>query len=326
MSDMYRLREIAALLQPKRVAEAKIPQGFEGIKRIVEDALGDLEDKLGEGGALESMLDSHGLSEMAEASIDSVVAAMKVFKKEVESFLLEAEMMIHTVSESLDPEPEELDEALTDEEKRELKKLNGRIVRWQDTYGPGGRAESALGKEWRDTVKQIEALEKKREKKREKKLDEMASARKYDGGAFNRKQAKLMIRAFKEDGETFDLEDGSKYEFDKPTNGGALKKGDVVFAVHDKYNTGAELYEILGFGNGNKVEFDTVKDALKARGVTSLKALEKFNTENEDKEVRLLVKDLESGESGDWFYLFEGRWAYGSGAEPLSFSLVKKVS
>lgn len=263
MSDLSRLREIAALLRPTPVREAKIPQGFDGLKRVIEDAMADLWDKLGEGGALEKMLDDHNLSDTAEKSMEAMFDAYKTFKKEVENVLIEAEGMI-MMAEGTDPEP----------------------------------------------------------------VHEMAAANKFQGGAFARKAAKQMIAAFKAGEDSFELDNGDEFMFDKPTNGGSLKKGDVVFAVHDKYNTGAELYEVLGFGGDDeKVKYDTVKAALAGTGTKSLKELEEYNSnqKSRDDEVRLIVKDLNDGSSGAWFYLHGGRWCYGSGAEPLSFSLVKKV-
>ena len=327
MSEMYRLRELAALLRPAStpVAEAKIPQGFDGIRSVVEDALSDLNDKLGEGGALETILDKFGLSDTAESTVAAMAKALEEFKQQVEACFTEAESMIHMVKEGAEPEPEDLDEALTDDEQKEIRRLNAQIARWQEKYGPGNRAPHAVGPDWDKTVKRIEALEKKRSKK----ITEMAKAGEFRGGAnmFGTRKVKQLIASFRGGEEDFELPNGERYEFDKPTNGGALKKGDIVFALHQKYNTGAELYEILGFGGDDgKVKYATVKDALKATGTKNLKELEKYNEGKKDDEVRLIVKDLADGDTGAFFYLFEGRWCYGSGAEPLTFCLVKKTA
>lgn len=111
-----------------------------------------------------------------------------------------------------------------------------------------------------------------------------------------------------------------------------LKKGMVVLASHDKYNQGAEIYEILGFTGSEKqygdggVKFDSIKDVMNTEGVKTLKELEdKQNKNKYGFHTYMVVKDLNTNESGPWFYLFEGKMSYGSGAEPLSFWLMDEV-
>ena len=111
--------------------------------------------------------------------------------------------------------------------------------------------------------------------------------------------------------------------------GRSLKKGMTVLAAHAYGNT--HPYEILGvtgteerYGEGG-VKYDSVKAALKASGVRSLSELEMKDDENEYGHGHyLVVRDLVSGETGSWFYLFKGRWSIGSGAQPLSFRLAEK--
>lgn len=270
MSDLNRLRELAALLRPS-VTEARVKtradleKKFAELQEGIDAAIKDLMFELGEGGNLETMMDDVGVSDHKDAQplLKAMQDAAAKFKKDIEKQLMEAEIMLFSaMTEELDPEP----------------------------------------------------------------VMEMAKASEYHGGAFNRKMAKRMIASFKGKEDTVELEDGSEYEFEKMASGGNLKKGDIVFAMHDKYNTGAELYEILGFGGDDEVvKYDSVKDVYAKTGVKNLKALEDWNSKNEKDEVRLIVKDLNDGSSGAWFYLFEGRWAYGSGAEPLSFMAVKKI-
>jgi len=266
MSDLNRLRELAALLQPKRepVAEAKSPTSdFDGIKAVVDDALADLHDKLGEGGALETLLDKSGLSGLdkntdhdGKTILERLSVRTAQYKKEVDNLLTEVELMLASdtsVHES---------------------------------------------------------------------LQEMADASKFHGNPFKRTDARMLIKQFKGGEETFDI-GGDKYTAKKAVNGGALEAGMQVFAAHDSTNTGAELYQVMGFSGGEGTDDDTVKfksakEAMKACGVTNLAGLG-------DKGVRLIVKDMADGDEGGFFYVYKGRWAYGSGAEPLSFTLVQKV-
>ena len=121
------------------------------------------------------------------------------------------------------------------------------------------------------------------------------------------------------------------YTAQRNIQGRTVAKGMVVLASYNAYNQGANLYEVLGFtGDDHKygkgdVMFDSVKDIFKHYGVKSLKVLEELQNKNEyGKSSYMVVRDLHSGDEGAWFYIFEGRWCRGSGAEPLSFTLMQK--
>jgi hypothetical protein len=232
MSELNRLRELAALLQPKPVTEARVKTRADLEKKFdsVQATVTDLADDLSEGGVLETLLDDVGMSDHKDAA--GLLKTLDSAVKTIQSALMEVEgLLFSAMTESRHPGP----------------------------------------------------------------VTEMAKASEYRGGAFDRKRAKQMIASFKGKEDTFELEDGSEYEATKMASGGNLKKGDVVFAVHDKYNTGAELYEILGFGKDDKVVYDSMKDVYAKTGVKTLKELEKFNDANDDKEVRMIVKDLDDG-------------------------------
>ena len=273
MTELYRLRELAALLQ-KPVSEARVKtradleKKFKELEEGIDGAIKDLLFEIGKGGVLETMMDDVGASSHEDAAsiLKTIADAAGRLKKDIGTAMMEAEgLLFSAMTEELDPEP-----------------VIGTIT-------------------------------------------EMAKHTDYQGGAFNRKTTKLLIAAFKGKEDTFELPNGDEYEATKVASGGNLKKGDVVFAVHDKYNTGAELYQVLGFGKGSTVKYDSMKDVYAGTGTKNLKALEKFNDENDKDEVRLIVKDLADGDEGDFFYTYQGRWSYGSGAEPLSFMAVKKV-
>jgi hypothetical protein len=270
MSDLNRLRELAALLRPLPVTEARVKtradldKKFKALEEGVDAAMKDLMFELGEGGALETMMDDVGVSDHKDAQhiIKGVQDAAAKLKKDVSSLMMEAEgLLFSAMTEEVHPEP----------------------------------------------------------------VNEMAAARSYSGGAFNRKEAKQMIQSFKDGEETFELKNGDEYRAAGRTTGSQLKKGDIVFAVHDQYNTGAEMYQIMGFGKDSTVKYDSVKAAYAGTGVKTMKALEEFNSKNPKDEVRLIVKDLNDGDEGDFFYVSQGRWSYGSGAEPLSFIKVEKI-
>lgn len=123
-----------------------------------------------------------------------------------------------------------------------------------------------------------------------------------------------------------ELYPGKYYRAGKFLKGKDLKAGMLVSASYNAYNQGIDFYEIKGvtdmdekYGNGG-IKFDSVKEALQKYKVKTLKALEEL----EDVPVYghgfyLFVEDLDTEESGPWFYLDEGRWCRGSGAEKLTF-------
>jgi hypothetical protein len=107
MTNLYRLRELAALFQPKcevqPVLEASLKPSasFVGIKAIVDDALGDLHDKLSEGGALETLLDKAGLTDLdnnadpeGSTILQKLSSKTEEFKKEIEDLMVEIELLL----------------------------------------------------------------------------------------------------------------------------------------------------------------------------------------------------------------------------------------
>lgn len=271
MPEMIRLRELAALLKPPvaPVQEAKTKASdFEGIQNVVQDALDDLHDKLAEGGALEALVDSVGLTNLDK-------------QKDKDGF---------TILERLDH--------ITAQYKKEVQKLMMEIEGMMISMP----------------------------------VHEMASAREFNSGAWKSDSAKNRVAQFRGGEETFDLSNGDKYEAVGPVSGSALKAGDIVLASYSSTNQGAQLYQVIGFtgddakyGEGG-VKFKSAKEMLDHYKVTSLKALHDLQDKNEyGKHSYLVVKDLDDGDEGPWFYIYKGRWARGSGAEQLTFTKAKKI-
>ena len=104
MTELTRLRELAALFRPKVAPiqeEVSALASFDGITAIVNDALGDLADKLGEGGSLETLLDKQnlsGLDSLKDGDGKTMLSRLAIrtaqYTKEVNDVLLEIELML----------------------------------------------------------------------------------------------------------------------------------------------------------------------------------------------------------------------------------------
>ena len=163
-------------------------------------------------------------------------------------------------------------------------------------------------------------------------LKEMAAARRFSSGWIKSKDAKELVKAFKAGKATFDLTDGRKFKAVKRVLNNKLEAGMTVLASYNRYNQGADIYEILGWSDTDKkygegaIKFKSIAEVFAAKKVKTLKALEDLDEGLPyGHSVYMVVKDLEDNDSGPWFYLYEGSWARGSGAEKLSFTLVEEI-
>lgn len=136
--------------------------------------------------------------------------------------------------------------------------------------------------------------------------------------------------------EPVTLSNGRTYKAVKNLTGLAIAAGQVVIARYNSFNQGVDICKILGvtdmetkYGDGG-IKFKSVKEALMHYQVKTLKELEALGDEKEyGHGCYLYVEDMEDVEHqykrGPWYYLDEGRWCRGSGAEKLSFSLMEEV-
>ena len=279
---MNRLRELAALLQPpvQKVQEAKSMMGdWNGIKGIVTDALADLEDKLAEGGQLESVMDKYGITDLdtvrdkdGRLIMDRISFRTAQYKAEIERLLDEVELMFIS----------------------------------------------------KDAVVESQV---------QSQVQEMAHSSKFSSGAFGRRRDAVdTVNTFKAGHETYETTKGETYKAVRPVKALALKRGMTVLASYNKYNQGVELVEILGFTDNDEqygaggVKFDSLEELMSAKNVTSIAGLEALQEkEPYGHHFYMVIRDLENGDEGPFYYFFEGRIVRGSGAEPLTFTEVKKV-
>lgn len=163
-------------------------------------------------------------------------------------------------------------------------------------------------------------------------LSEALKIHALNSGAMHSKSAKDAVRAVMSKRENVIAGDKEYKAFSLKLDHDDLEKGQIVLASYSSTNQGAQVYEILGFTDDDKkygdggVKFDSVKDLLKAKGVATLKELEALQNKNEyGLRSYIVVRDLDDKEEGPWFYLYKGSWSRGSGAEKLSFVLLKEV-
>lgn len=109
-----------------------------------------------------------------------------------------------------------------------------------------------------------------------------------------------------------------------------LTPGMVFGATYKDTNAGFTVDKFLGYtgseekyGEGG-VKYQNSAELLEGEGVDSLDALEAKQGENEYGFHSYMVIEDE-GKEGPYYYPFEGNWARGSGAEPLTFWTVEEV-
>lgn len=164
-----------------------------------------------------------------------------------------------------------------------------------------------------------------------KNINEALKIRELNSGSAHSKKAIDNVKAVTSKKETVIAGD-KEYKTIRSIAHTDLAKGMIVLASYKSTNQGAQVYEVLGFTDDNEkhgtggVKFSSVKDLLKAKGVKTLEELNKLQDKNEyGYHSNMVAKDLDDKDQGPWFYLYNGFWSRGSGAEKLSFWLLEEV-
>ena len=161
-------------------------------------------------------------------------------------------------------------------------------------------------------------------------IKETVTVRELSSGMFKSKNTVNRLQQVLFDKEPIETKNGI-FIPDKPIKSSQLQAGDYIIGFYNSYNQGADVYQFNGFTGHEKkygegpVKFKNAKELFAAYGVKSYKELEEFQDQYEYGHASYMnVKDIDSGDEGSWFYLYKGRWARGTGAETLSFYLLKK--
>lgn len=136
---LTQLQSLLAINEAKAPAPAskKNTSDFDGIKAIVEDALGDLSDKLGKGGSLSTLMKSSGADKVDKTVLKNIVEKTAEYKKAIERLLMDADFIISQLDEELITEGKEFEDSaeFTDEFygiHQDVMKLKGKMKapRW----------------------------------------------------------------------------------------------------------------------------------------------------------------------------------------------------
>jgi hypothetical protein len=146
-------------------------------------------------------------------------------------------------------------------------------------------------------------------------LDEASVADMSSGGYGDKQKAKEVLAQVLNGQEPVEIR-GKEYRVTGNIKASQLVANMKVLASYSSTNQGVDAVTIDGFVlhvNGGEVHASSLKELAQRCEVKSLSELEKLGT------VRIQVADLDGSDSGDWYYLFKGRFRRGSGAEALSF-------
>jgi hypothetical protein len=140
------------------------------------------------------------------------------------------------------------------------------------------------------------------------------------------------------------LQVGKRYfRFLRPISYRSMKVGNIYGDSYHATNAGYDVFEFLGYsdidekyGEGG-VKFQSINEVYRKYGVRSLQALtdkcyeiakRNYGTDAYGHDIYMWEKFLEETmpEPGGYYYIFEGRWCRGSGAEPLTFWEVEEVN
>lgn len=153
-----------------------------------------------------------------------------------------------------------------------------------------------------------------------------------NGGLGNRKKILAAINLFYSGQVAVSLNGESTWKCVKKISAYDLKPGDCFAAAYNLINQGCELYQFLGFTSMDKkwgesgVAFQTLEHVFNHYKVSSIEELEDLSDILEyGHSIYMWVRDLTREEEYAYFYIFQGEWCRGSGAESITLAIVEQV-
>lgn len=120
------------------------------------------------------------------------------------------------------------------------------------------------------------------------------------------------------------------YRFIAPISYKKMVVGQIYGDSYSAFNSGYDVFEFYGYSSTDDApapEYETIEQVYQKFGVRSLRALEELKHQRGRGEVdfRMWTKQNDIG-LGGYYYISNGRWCRGSGAEPLTFWQVEPVA
>jgi len=127
------------------------------------------------------------------------------------------------------------------------------------------------------------------------------------------------------------IKDG--WEFIKPIPYKSLVISGIYGDSYKMFNVGYDIFQFQGYSahtpkyGGSGPKFSSIQEVFRVYGVSSLSKLEEKQGVLEYGHGIYMCGDFRlSGEGiGCYYYISDGRWCRGSGAEPLTFWEIRKV-
>lgn len=134
--ELSRLKEFLEITPSKLITEKKKSDvAFDGIKSIVEDALGDLGDKLGKGGSLATLMKSLKAEQLdtkkdedGKTIMQAIAAKTAEYTKAIKKLMTEAELLSTQLAEGKRLVLEAKDYEDSSEFTEEFYKMQGEII------------------------------------------------------------------------------------------------------------------------------------------------------------------------------------------------------
>ena len=142
-------------------------------------------------------------------------------------------------------------------------------------------------------------------------------------------------RAFKQGEKSVTLEDWrgkplSTWKAVGTLDSADLEAGFHVAAFYDDVNQGVAFDQIVGFSvtdadHYSPVAYRSARELLTAYGAKSLADLESQQKGSTRFTIRVIMLDQEENGPHNPYYIYQGKWCKGSGAEPLEFLRIEKA-
>lgn len=147
----------------------------------------------------------------------------------------------------------------------------------------------------------------------------------FSSGFARSSKAKLLLRSFTRGDISIDFP-GSSWVYVNHVDADRLEQGKMYLAHYDSTNQGTIVFKFLGVGYDDTDKPVSIKNMMQEKKVKYLDEIP-FDSDSNDN-LSLHVDELDENgkfDKNNYYYLYDGNWVVGGGAEPLEFYEIKKV-